>query len=234
MKELDVIILANSSDDKMYQMTKNAIQTLRNSENGDVFNIILVESNKKKNYKYECDIYLKPVEEFNYNLYLNKAIKFCTCDYSAISNNDVVFHKNWWSKMKSAMIQNNLDTASPKSTIEQKGIVPKAEIKHRFTPINKIVEGYQVVYTFCGWFWTMKKEVREWLFPLDEQFSFFYQDNDIIMRLEEKNCRHALIGGSIVDHFGQSSHKILHEEGTYLKHTFALEKNFLNKWKDKL
>ena len=231
MKEIDIIILTNSSDDQYFQMTTNAIQSLRNSSENDLFNIILVESNKTNNYSYDCDVYLKPQADFNYNLYLNQAVKHCICDYSAVSNNDVLFHKGWWAKMKQAMISHNLDTASPKSTRPQTGIVPRAEIKHRYTPLNKVVEGYHVVYTFCGWFWAMKKEVREWLFPLDEQFSFFYQDNDIIMRLEEKNCKHALVGGSLVDHFGQSSHKILHQKGTWLQHTFGLEKKFTEKWK---
>lgn len=233
MKQLDVIILTNTVDDSIYRMTTNAINSLRKSSENDVFNIILVESNKTTNYAYEVDMYLKPEEEFNYNIYLNMAIKHCECDYSCVSNNDVLFHKNWWPKLNEKMVEMSLDTASPKSPIQQNGIVPRAEIKHRFTPINKVVEGYQVVYTFCGWCWVMTKDVRNWLFPLDEQFSFFYQDNDIIMRLQEKNCKHALVGGSLVEHYGQSSHKILHDNKKYLDFTFNLEKKFIDKWKHK-
>lgn len=233
MKQLDVIILTNTYDDKIYMMTKNAIDSLRKSSESDAFNIILVESNKEKRH-YDVDVYLKPEQEFNYNTYLNIAIENCTSDFTCISNNDVFFHKNWWEKLHSAMLDYNLDTASPKSPIEQKGIVQRAELKHRFTPLNKVVEGHHVVYTFCGWCWVMKKDIRDWLFPLDEQFSFFYQDNDIILRLQERNCKHALVGGSLVDHYGQSSHKILHEQGTYMQHTFNLEKKFLEKWKTKL
>jgi hypothetical protein len=90
-----------------------------------------------------------------------------------------------------------------------------------------------IAYHFCGWFWAMKKSVREWLFPLDEKFSFFYQDNDITMRLEEKESKHALVAASHVDHFGQSSHKILLESKQYYKHTFGLEKTFMEKWQHK-
>jgi hypothetical protein len=234
MKQLDVIILTNTVDDSIYRMTQNAIKSLRQSHPEDVFNIILMESNKTNNYSYDVDVYLKPDIDFNYNSYLNIGITHCICDYSCISNNDVIFRQDWWNKLHQAMLDYNLDTASPKSPTEQKGIVPRAEIKHRFTPISKVVEGYQVVVTFCGWCWVMTKNVREWLFPLDEQFTFFYQDNDIIFRLQEKNCKHALVGGALVEHFGQSSHKILHENRTYLKHTFDLEKKFVEKWKHKL
>jgi GT2 family glycosyltransferase len=233
MKQLDVIMLTNTNSDAIYNMTTKAIDSLRKSSDNDVFNVILMESNTTTR-NYNVDKFIKPDEKFNYNKFLNIAIQYCNSDYICISNNDVFFHKNWWEKMLKAMIDNNLDTASPKSTVEQKGIVPRAEIKHRFTPLNKIVEGHHVVYTFCGWCWVMKKEIKEWLFPLDEQFSFFYQDNDVIMRLQERNCKHALIGGSLVDHYGQSSHKILHDQGTYLQHTFNLEKKFIEKWKDKM
>ena len=234
MKELDIIMLTNTNDDKIYKMTSNAIKTLRQSTSENLFNLILVESNKETEYVYDVDVYLRPEESFNYNKYLNIAVEHCICDYSAVSNNDVLFNPGWWEKLRDAMIQHNLDTASPKSPTEQIGIVPRAELRHRFTPVNKVVEGHDIAYTFCGWFWDMKKEVKEWLFPLDEQFSFFYQDNDITMRLKEKGCKHALVGGSLVNHFGQSSHKILLESKNYYRHTFGLEKNFLDKWKSKL
>lgn len=230
MTELDVIILTNTADQGIYQMTENAIESLKESEEPGKFNIIIIESNKRSTYEYNVDHQIHPSEDFNYNTYLNIGSKYCVSEYSAVSNNDVLFRKNWWTKMKQAFIDHNLDTASPKSPTEQFGIVQRVEMKHRYTPITKVVEGYEVAYTFCGWFWAMKKDVREWLFPLDEQFSFFYQDNDIVMRLKEKNCKHALVGSSLVEHFGQRSHKILHQNGTYLKHTFALEKNFIQKW----
>ena len=36
--------------------------------------------------------------------------------------------------------------------------------------------GYDLIINFCGWCWVMKKEVKDWLFPLDEQFSFFFTE----------------------------------------------------------
>ncbi len=233
MFDLDIIMLTNTKDDRIYEMTKKAIQSLRDSEDSK-FNVILVESNKESNYEFDVEHYLIPEEKFNYNVFLNIGSKYCVSDYSAVSNNDVLFTKNWWTIMKKAMEKHNLDTASPKSHTRQNGVNDIVEMKHRYTPDTKIVEGHYVVYTFCGWFWAMKKSVREWLFPLDEQFSFFYQDNDIIMRLLEKNCRHALIGNSKVSHFGQRSHDILIKEGSYYKHTAGLRTVFENKYKDKL
>ena len=128
------------------------------------------------------------------------------------------------------MVKHNLDTASPRSPTEQNGIVPFAEIKHRFTPETMVKIGFDLIIHFCGWCWVMKKEVREWIFPLDEQFAFFFQDNDIIMRLKERNCIHGLVAASKVDHFGQKSHGTFSSKDEWLKNTFALEKNFKEKW----
>jgi GT2 family glycosyltransferase len=233
MKQIDIIMLTNTANNDIYRMTLDAVKSLRNSSDEDFFNIILVESNKDTTYEFPVDVYLRPEETFNYNIYLNQAAKHCICDYSAVSNNDVYFHRGWWEKLRDAMVKHNLDTASPRSPREQVGIIPQVEMKHRFTPNNKVVEGYMIAYHFCGWFWAMKKSVREWLFPLDEKFSFFYQDNDITMRLEEKESKHALVAASHVDHFGQSSHKILLESKQYYKHTFGLEKTFMEKWQHK-
>jgi hypothetical protein len=51
------------------------------------------------------------------------------------------------------------------------------------------------------------------------------------MHLKDHGCKHALVAGSLVEHYGQRSHKALHDRGEYYKHTFGLEKNFVDKWK---
>jgi hypothetical protein len=109
MFDLDIIMLTNTKDDNIYKMTCKAIESLRKSEETS-FNLILIESNKENNYEYKVEHYIKPDIDFNYNSYLNIGSKYCVSDYSAISNNDVVFHSKWWTNLKTAMIKNNLDT----------------------------------------------------------------------------------------------------------------------------
>jgi hypothetical protein len=232
MTQLDIIMLTNTVNEKIFKMTSNAIKSLMDSEDLGTFNLILIESNKNSPFVYSnVNHYIVPEEEFNYNVYLNIGNQYCSNNYSAVSNNDVIFHKKWWTHMKNAMLKYDLDTASPRSPREQIGIIPQVEIKHRYTPESKVVMGYALVYTFCGWFWVMKKEVRDWLFPLDESFKFFYQDNDIIMRLTEKNCKHALVAKSKVDHYGQQSHKILIENGSFIEYTEKMRFIFEDKYK---
>lgn len=233
MTQLDVIMLTNTIDEKIYKMTCKAIKSLRDSEQPGTFNIILMESNKNSPHTYhDVDHFIVPEQSFNYNTYLNIGVQYCVSDYSAVSNNDVNFHRSWWTYLQKGMKDYDLDTASPRSPTKQNGIVEQVEIKHRYTPESKIIFGYAVVYTFCGWFWAMKKEVRDWLFPLDESFTFFYQDNDIIMRLLEKDCKHGLVAKSKVEHYGQKSHKILIENGSYLEHTEKMRLLFENKYKN--
>jgi GT2 family glycosyltransferase len=230
MRELDVIMTGFTGDDETREMTENSLKSLRDSEGGEDFNIIFLESNPEAAPYDSVDVYVKPGFQYHCNKYYNIGVSHAISDYTAIVNNDTLFDSKWWTKMKKAMVDYNLDSASPRSTTQQVGLNPSVEMKHRYTPITKVVEGYSVAYTFCGWCWVIKKEVRDWLFPVDEQFSFFYNDNDVAKHLESKGCRHALVASSIVNHFGQKSHKVLAATGEYHKHTFGLEKNFLAKW----
>ena len=235
MSTLSIIMLTNTVNEDIFKMTQHALDSLKQSIGSENFNVVLVESNKEHSWNYNhVNFYLKPPVNFNYNTYLNIAIENCDSDYICISNNDVNFHKDWWQKLEKAMISKNLDTASPRSPTEQKGIVPHAEIKHRYTPDCVIREGFELIVNFCGWCWVMKKEVKDWLFPLDEQFSFFFQDNDVIMRLKQKGCKHGLVGGSKVNHYGQSSHGIFKSREDWYKNTFGLEKAFIEKWRNYL
>jgi hypothetical protein len=230
VKELDVIMTTFTKDKTIRDMTMNSLKSLRDCEGGKDFNIILLESNNDAEPYDLVDHYIKPGFQYHCNKYYNIGIQKAESQYTAIVNNDTLFDSKWWTKMRKAFEEHNLDSASPKSPTEQFGINPQWEMRHRYTPITKVVEGFDVAYTFCGWCWVIKKDVREWLFPVDEQFSFFFNDNDVAMHLKEKGCKHALVGGSLVSHFGQRSHKVLHDTGEYMKHTFGLEKNFRAKW----
>jgi GT2 family glycosyltransferase len=235
MTKLSLIMLTNTVNNDIYKMTQNALDSLHHSIGSENFNVVLVESNKDRDWDYQhVNFYLKPPVDFNYNTYLNIAIENCDSEYIGIVNNDVNFHKDWWVKMEAAMIKNELDTASPRSPTQQNGIVPRAEIKHRYTPETMVRVGFELIVNFCGWCWIMKKEVKDWLFPLDEQFAFFFQDNDIIMRLQEKGCKHGMVAASKVDHFGQRSHGTFKNQEEYMKNTFALEKNFIEKWRHRM
>lgn len=231
MATLDIIMTGFTGSDEIREMTERSIRSLRESEGSENFNIIFLESNQESTHKYDVDHQIHPDFPYHCNKYYNIGIQYATSDFTGIVNNDTYFYKNWWTKMHAAMEKHSLDSASPRSPVEQFGLIAQCEMKHRFTPPTRVVEGFLAAYTFCGWCWVIRKEVREWLFPVDEQFSFYYNDNDVAMHLKDHGCKHALVAGSLVEHYGQRSHKALHDRGEYYKHTFGLEKNFVDKWK---
>ena len=55
MYDLDVIMLTNTANDEIYNMTSEAVNSLRSTDGlGDV-NIILLESNKNSKYRFNVD-----------------------------------------------------------------------------------------------------------------------------------------------------------------------------------
>lgn len=122
----DVVILTNSASNYYINLTKRAIKSLRESEKNHSFNIIIVETNPEAEKYEDADICYCPNEPYNFSKFCNIGFSFCTNDIVIISNNDVEFLENWYTNLRSAMITKNLDTASPKSPIFQKGLISEA------------------------------------------------------------------------------------------------------------
>jgi len=225
---LDVIMLTNTADDSIYQMTLNTINSLKSSDGLEDVNIILLESNPNSSYEYNVNHYIKPEFPFNYNAYLNIGNQFAKSKYSCVSNNDIVFSKNWWTKLHQAIEKYNLDVASPKSTAPlQPHNNQKEYFKHMYTP-DVVTKLEMKRYSFSGWCFTFTEEVREWLFPLDEQFSHYHQDIDLIMVLKQKNVKHGFVAGSKVEHLGNKSSAFI--EGGKMENLISTKRALDKKW----
>lgn len=211
MYDLDILMLTNTANNEIYKMTLEAVNTLRSSDGLKDANIVLLESNKDSNYKFDVDQYIIPDIVFNYNAFLNIGSKLCQGRYTCISNNDIVFSKTWWTKMKSAFDKYNLDAASPKSTMQIQSHNNQLDyLRHTYTP-DSLVKIEIKTYSFAGWCLTMNAETRDWLFPLDEQFIHYHQDLDIMMRFQEKKIKHGFVAGSKMNHYGNKSSALLSE-----------------------
>jgi GT2 family glycosyltransferase len=211
MHDLDLIMLTNTANEEMYKMTSEAVNSLRLTDGLEDVNIILIESNKNSQYKFDVNQYLIPDIDFNYNVFLNMGYKYCNGRYTCISNNDIIFSKTWWTKMKNAFEKYNLDAASPKSTMPVQPHNNQSDyLKHYYTP-DSLVKIEIKTYSFAGWCLTLTAETRDWLFPLDEQFIHYHQDLDIMMRFNEKNIKHGFVAGSKMHHYGNKSSALLSE-----------------------
>lgn len=222
--DLDIIITTNSKNEELFRMTDNAIKSLRNSVGGNNFKIIVVETNSESKEYNEANVTVKPNQPFQINKFYNLGALHSKSDYLLVSNNDVIYDSNWWVHMKKAFVENNLDTACLQCTNEQPDIYSKwIKQKHTF----KNLEGYE---WFFGQAWCITSKVRDWLFPLDENIHFYFNDDDMVMRLKERGCKHQLVYKSKMEHLQAKSHDILKQEGRYYDVTWGSKSYFDRKW----
>lgn len=225
----DVVFLTNTADVETYEMTLQAISSLRQSEQHNQFRVILVESNQNNYYKYPVDVQLSYIGDFNYNKALNLAFENIQNDFVYVSNNDVVFYKNFYSQLRYYMNIFDLDSASPRCPEIQYGINPIAIQEILSFSKHTVIRGYQSVIHFCGWGWLMKRSVLELFLPLNEEFVFWAQDDDIALSLQKHNKKHALVTASEVKHYGQKSYKQIKEEDKF-KMTLGCIDKLKKKW----
>ena len=95
--EVDVIILSYAKNDSIIKMNNDCINSLNNSTDEHIFNILLIETDSSKKYEYDQPNVkvIQPRIDFNYNKFLNIGLKECKNDWVLISNNDTIYHKNF-------------------------------------------------------------------------------------------------------------------------------------------
>ncbi|SHG59093.1 glycosyltransferase family 2 protein [Flavobacterium johnsoniae] len=198
-KSLSVIILALTNSEELYKMTLNCINSLKESETNIIFEIIIIESNRDylvSNFKYpDFAKVIIPDVNFNFHQYLNIGIKASTGDYIALCNNDLIFHKKWFSEiLKVVELDNTILSFSPVGTID---------VNHE----NIYQTGYKVRTHIMGWCIVTNKKLFNKIGYLDETFDFYYADNDYAMTLKSKNIKHAVVFNSKVEHLEKRSSK---------------------------
>lgn len=221
-KDIDVVVLSYTKNDKFYTMTRHCIESLHESETDWQFKVHLVETSKNLgafNYNDIVHRVIQPPVEFNYNLYLNQALPDCNSEYVVILNNDVLCHKGWFSEMVDKINENKFDSASPKC--------PRWEAHRPYD--TGVVPGFDSGIHFCGWCLVLTQETLKHIMPLDETFSFWFQDNDLAQYLRCTKKRHALITSSFVTHLESQSHELLDSKDKIQK-TYGLRQAFADKW----
>jgi len=225
--KIDVVCLTNTYNNDMYGMTLRVIKFLRLSEKNITFNIILLESNKETNFIYDdVDVYIKPDEDFNYNKYLNIANEYLTSDWVLITNNDVIYQTGWFSKILEIYNKRpDIESFSPKEVLFYSTIYG-----NHFDWGNDYFESYRVTESVMGWSLIMRKRVWDEIYPWDENFDFYYQDNDYAKIIESKGIKHAVVRDSLTLHIGNIK---------FFKGTIDKERDkkmeedyykFINKW----
>lgn len=204
---VDAIMLALSTSDELFKMTQSAIDSLHNSETDFQFNIVLLESNKNSQYHYEnCTTLVPDIEAFNYNKYMNYGIQKTINEYIILCNNDLVFHKGWFSA-----IYKHRDKSDSFSSWNNIGGWHEVRIPE---PYPEFIEGYKIGTEVGGWCLVVKRSVFD-VITLDDRVSFWFSDNVYIDALRKNNMKHGIVTNSFVDHLLETTSKTLSNKERY-------------------
>ena len=201
------------------------MESLRDSEIDWNFRIHLIETNSnltQDGWDYGTLVHrvVQPKIPFNYNQYLNLVLPEFNTDFVVIVNNDVLFHRNWFTEITRQILECELDSASPRC--------PRWEA-HRPYDDEGVYTGFDSGVHFCGWCLVLRQSTLRHILPLDEAFSFWFQDNDLAQYLRCTRKRHALVSSSLVTHLESQSHELLDKDALRAQ-TMGLRQVFADKW----
>lgn len=177
--KLSVIILSYALDDDIYHLNKQAIETLLSSEvwpSGSL-QILLIESNKENPYQYpypNVEV-LIPNEKFGFHRFFNIGIEHTDGEYIAFCNNDIIFHKGWFSAIRE--VSDNRRRFLCFSPIDDSGDYPK--MSPEALPREKaFYRGWEHQKHFAPWCFVWKRKVFDITGPFDETVDFYGADCD--------------------------------------------------------
>ena len=215
--DIDVVILSKTSTEKLFDILRETVTSLHNSETDFKFNVIIVESNKKikemfgnRLYEVKAKFVIPPLLDFNYNLFLNIGLRESKSNFILISNNDVIYFKDWFTEIKKQFDKDSkLLSASPTDMRWE-----RHSLEH-FDGKEQIYIGNRVSKEFTGWSFVLKRSVFDKIGSFDEKFDFYYQDDDWVQLYKMFNIKHGLVYNSKVRHLLSQSLEVV-EKGDSL------------------
>lgn len=228
MKTVDVVIISWAKTEELLQVTKNGLSSLFENDEGIIYHVYVVESNKNVKYEDMSEFQMKWMhtietiytdEPFGYNKYLNIGRRLGNSPYVALCNSDLTYEENWATRIIEQMEAHNAMSASP--------WCPQTQGSNK-DHIHNIYVGTRVRGELAGWCIVQKREIYNIIENLNEGVSFWYSDNIYADELEMRNIRHILVPVSIVNHhefnLGKTGSSLSHDEQQ--KITFLESKNY--------
>lgn len=216
--KLSVIILSYALDDDIYHLNKQAIETLLSSEvwpSGSL-QILLIESNKENPYQYpypNVEV-LIPNEKFGFHRFFNIGIEHTDGEYIAFCNNDIIFHKGWFSAI--CEVANSHRRFLCFSPIDDSSDYPK--MTPEALPREKaFYKGWEHQKHFAPWCFVWKRKVFDITGPFDETIDFYGADCDELNMMSRNALWGVVCPKSVVNHLaGQTAIvKQSREDDTY-------------------
>ena len=205
--KLSVIILSYALDDDIYNLNKQAIESLLASETwvAGSLQILLIESNKENPYQYHYPNVevLVPNEKFGFHRFFNIGIEHTDGEYIAFCNNDIIFHKGWFSAIRE--VADNHQRFLCFSPIDDSGDYPK--MTPEALPRDKeFYKGWEHQKHFAPWCFVWKRKVFDITGPFDETFDLYGADGDELYTLSRNAIWSVVCTQSVVHHLaGQTT-----------------------------
>lgn len=225
---LDVVIVSYAKNESCENLTIECIKSLLSSEEDSekLFNIIVVESNPDIKYEYlgnNIKTYEAPLP-YGYHKFLNYGRKKGNAKWVALCNNDLIFNKEWFTKILKAHKENpKVDSFSPMCPLTQ---------NYNKTP--ELLFGYQIRRQLSGWCLVHKRSIYEKIGDLDENFIHWCCDSDFSMVLFKNDIKHALVTSSIVYHhngnIGKTTENVIKNTEELHKLTSGAKEIFYKKY----
>jgi hypothetical protein len=222
---IDVFILTNTLNKEYFNITEKAILTLKESEGIAKFNIFLIESNINSNFDnlyvdMGCN-FVTFNDNFSFSKAMNYAIRHGKNKYALITNNDVIFTKNWFDEIYEYL---NLKNVVVWSTYDP-------NLNFNIQNSSDVIEGYKPVGVHSGWCYLIDTERLGDQKFLSEEYDIWFMDDDLCMRIQNLHLKQILCKKSKVYHIGQSSHKNIEE---FKKRTEVDKSKFIRKYENQI
>lgn len=187
-KSADIIIVADSSILNLRRMTDIGIQTCIRSEPNLNLNIYVIDGNKEtRGFRNAQTIIYEG--DFNYNRCLNIGLQYCSSDYIAFCNNDLLYNWHWLTNII-YWFDRGYHSASPNpKTMGEKAIR----------------EGYRIQKEVLGWCIVCTSKLIKKIGKLDEVCKFWYSDNVYAEQIKRAGFKHILVNDSYVKHLGSKT-----------------------------
>jgi len=186
------VLMTSQTKPHLFYMLRNAIHTLRESESGIDFNVIVIES-LMHTEAGQNETILYTETPYNCHRAVKSALHLLQNEWVAICNNDLIFYKFWLSEILAAhRARPDIVSFSPWNELRQWHPTCFPERQH-------INVGYRTGYEFCGWCIVIRRDVLLSM-EMDERCDFWFSDNIFVDELRAKGLNHALVATSRVDH----------------------------------
>ena len=222
---VDVFMLTNTKNKDYFEVTRDAILSLKASENITRFKIYLIESNINSEFQEHyiglgCDLILFN-DEFSFSKAMNYALRHGRNRYALLTNNDVEFDKGWFDEI---YVYLNLEDVAVWSTFDP-------NLNFNIESNVPLIEGYKPCGIHSGWCYLIDVYKLGHNRFLSEEFDLWFMDDDFCMRLQDLELKQVLCKNSIVHHLNGKSNESRED---FHSRTEQDRIKFINKYRDKI